>query len=204
MRVSSPAPATVARMSDSIDRFIGEAPLWSSEMAALRTVLLRAGLSEERKWAKPCYSSPSGNIAIMQPMKNFLALMFFAGAFLPDPDGVLEEQGPNSRSARRVCLRSVADVTRLAPTISGLVAAAVELEQQGRPEVPARELELVEELRTRLAGDVALRTAFEGLTPGRQREYNLHIAGAKQAATRESRITNCTERILAGKGLRDR
>ena len=178
--------------------------MWSAEMSMLRQMLLRAGLSEQLKWNKPCYSAGTDNVAIMQPMKNFLALMFFAGAFLPDPQGVLEEQGPNSRSARRVCLRSVDDVERLAPAIDGLVAAALLLGEEGRPPVPAPELELVAELQARLDGDPVLRRAFDGLTPGRQREYNLHISGAKQSATRESRITTCTERILAGKGLRDR
>jgi len=55
---------------------------------------------EELKWGKPCYSNDGKNIVIMQPMKNFLALMFFKGALLADPQGLLEEQGPNSRSAR--------------------------------------------------------------------------------------------------------
>jgi len=191
-------------MGDRVDRFIDDAVMWSAEMRSLRPVLLAAGLSEELKWGKPCFSDGSTNIAIMQPMRNFLALMFFAGAFLPDPHGLLEEQGPNSRSARRVCLRSVTDVTRLAPAIGELVTAAVELEQRGRPAVPTPALELVAELRTRLEGDDALRAAFDALTPGRQREYNLHISAAKKAATREARVTRCTEQILAGKGLRDR
>ena len=65
-------------------------------------------------------------------------------------------------------------------------------------------LELVDELRVRLDADPALRTAFEALTPGRQREYNLHVSEAKQAATRASRVEKHVQRILDGKGLRDR
>jgi uncharacterized protein YdeI (YjbR/CyaY-like superfamily) len=191
-------------VGDRVDEFIAGASLWPAEMAALRVVLLRAGLSEELKWGKPCFSADGTNIVIMQPMKNFLSLMFFAGAFLSDPHGVLEEQGPNSRSARRVCLRSVADVKRLTPAIRELLAAALVVELQGRPALATPPLELVAELQARIDADPTLRRAFEGLTPGRQREYNLHISGAKQVATRESRITKCTEQILAGKGLRDR
>ncbi len=191
-------------MNAAIDQFLNGASMWSAEMKALRPILLKAGLSEDLKWGKPCFGTEGGNIAIMQPMKNFLALMFFNGAFLADPHGVLEEQGPNSRSARRVCLRSVADVKRLAPAVRELVAAALDLEQEGPPVLPTQELELVDELRDRLERDRKLRSAFEKLTPGRRREYNLYISGAKQASTREARVTKCSEQILAGKGLRDR
>ena len=89
-------------------------------------------------------------------------------------------------------------------TIRALVAEAIAAEDEGREVPKAAELELVAELQDRLDGDLALRDAFQALTPGRRREYNLHIASAKRAATREERVTRCAERILAGKGLRDR
>ena len=64
--------------------------------------------------------------------------------------------------------------------------------------------ELVAELQARLDADPALAEAFFALTPGRQREYDFHIGGAKQAATRERRLDACVPKILAGKGFRDR
>ena len=191
-------------MTNLVEQFIKKSPNWSPEMDALRTVLLKAGLSEEIKWAKPCYSDDGNNIAIMQPMKNFLALMFFKGALLADPKGVLESQGPNSRSARRMCIRSVADVKSNAAIIGKLVAEAITIEELGVEVDPAPKVELVAELQARLKNDKALKVAFERLTPGRQREYNLHFSSAKQAVTRESRIDKCVDQILAGKGLRDR
>ena len=191
-------------MSDLVEQFISKSPVWSAEMTALRTILLKAGLSEEIKWAKPCYSADGNNIAIMQPMKNFLALMFFQGALLADPKGVLEAQGPNSRSAKRLCIRSVADVKKNASTIRQLIAEATHVGELNLESAPAPKLELVSELQARLKKDKALKKAFEGLTPGRQREYNLHFSSAKQSATRESRIDKCVDQILAGKGLRDR
>ncbi|MEP6299165.1 MAG: YdeI/OmpD-associated family protein, partial [Ilumatobacter sp.] len=59
-------------------------------------------------------------------------------------------------------------------------------------------------LQERLADDGALAEAFNELTPGRQREYNLHISDAKQSDTRHRRIDKVVPRILEGKGLRDR
>ena len=191
-------------MATTVELFIKKSATWSDEMTALRTVLLKAGLTEEIKWAKPCYSTDGNNIAIMQPMKNFLALMFFKGALLSDPKGLLESQGPNSRSAKRVCLRSVADVTKNAPAIAKLIAAAIAVEEEGLEVAPAPKMELVAELQARLKRDKALKKAFDGLTPGRQREYNLHFSSAKQSATREARIDKASPQILAGKGLRDR
>jgi uncharacterized protein YdeI (YjbR/CyaY-like superfamily) len=187
-----------------VDACIRGSPRWGAEMAELRSVLLGSGLAEELKWGKPCYCHGGRNVAIVQEMRQFLALMFFKGALLDDPHGVLEDQGPNSRSARRVCFTSVQDVARLAGAVRDLVDSAVAAEEAGLEVGPAPEPELVEELARRLDGDPALRSAFEALTPGRRREYNLHVAGAKRAATREARIDRHVPRILEGKGLRDR
>ncbi|MEZ5272057.1 MAG: YdeI/OmpD-associated family protein [Ilumatobacteraceae bacterium] len=191
-------------MNTKVDAYISRSTKWPEEMAALRTVLLRCGLTEDLKWGKPCYSSDTGNIAIMQEMKDFLALMFFKGALLTDPDGLLESQGPNSRSALRLCFRSPADVRRLTKHVKAFVAEAIDVEDAGLEVAPAPPLVLVAELQQRLDGDPALKAAFEALTPGRRREYHLHIAEAKQASTRAARVEKCVPKILAGKGLRDR
>ena len=187
-----------------VDDYIARSEQWPSEMAALRAILLDRGLSEEIKWRKPCYSSGGKNIAILQEMNDFLALMFFKGALLDDMAGVLEEQGPNSRSARRMTFGSVDDVERLAATVAEYVDAAIAVEEAGLEVAPAPELVLVEELQARLDADSELKAAFDALTPGRRREYHLHVSGAKQAATRAARVEKHVPRILAGKGLRDR
>ena len=187
-----------------VDAYIERSDKWPEEMARLRPTLLGAGLTEAIKWGKPCYSHEGRNIAILQEMKDFLALMFFKGALLSDPEGVLEEQGPNSRSALRIRFTSVDDVDRLAETISAYIAEAIDVEDAGLAVGPAPEPDFVEELRRRLGGDPAFRAAFEALTPGRQREYNLYISDAKQSATRDARVEKYAARILAGKGLRDR
>jgi len=190
-------------MNPKVDAYIARSKKWPTEMTALQTVLLGCGLDEEIKWGKPCYASGGKNIAIMQEMNDFLALMFFKGALLRDPQGVLKEQGPNSRSALRMEFTSVDDVTRMADTIGAYVTEAVAVEDAGLTVEPAPELVLVGELQARLDGDVELMAAFEALTPGRRREYNLIIGDAKQSTTRAARVEKYVERILAGKGLRD-
>ncbi len=191
-------------MNPDVDAYIERSEQWPAEMAELRPILLASGLTEELKWRKPCYSHAGKNVAIVQEMKEFLALMFFKGALLADPDGVLVDQGPNSRSARRIQFTSIDDVTRLSATVAAYLAEAIANEEAGREVGPPPELVLADELKQRIDDDHAFRTAFESLTPGRQREYNLYIGGAKQAATRAGRVDKYADKILEGKGLRDR
>ncbi len=137
-------------------------------------------------------------------MKGFLALMFFKGALLKDAGRVLVEQGPNSRSAKRIEFTSIDEVKRLSPTIVSLTCEAIDVERAGLTVAPAPALEFAEELQERLDSDPTLAAAFAALTPGRRREYNLHIADAKQAKTRIARVDACVAKILAGRGFRDR
>lgn len=187
-----------------VDAYIERSTQWPDVMAALRPILLESGLTEEIKWGKPCYSHAGSNIVIMQEMKAFLALMFFKGALLGDPGAVLQEQGPNSRSARRVEFTSVESVTGMADLLSAYIDEAIQVEAAGLEVGPAPERALVPELQDRLDAEPDLRHAFESLTPGRQREYNLYFSGAKQAKTRVARIEKHAPQILKGHGLRDR
>ena len=191
-------------MAKDVDAYIARMKRWPDEAAEVRSILLDCGLDEAIKWNKPCYAAEGNNIAILQPMKDFLALMFFKGALLKARKGVLQEQGENTRSARRVCFTSVEDVTKLEPTLRRLVAQALKVEAQGLTVPKPDTLELCEELQSRLDADRKLATAFDALTPGRQREYNIHISGAKQSKTRAARVEKYVPQILAGKGMRDR
>ena len=179
---------------------------WRAELEALRPVLLGAGLDEELKWYKPCYSHGGSNIAIFQPFKELCALLFFKGALLEDPDGALREQGENTRSALRLEFRSVADVTCATRTVEALVQDAIRVEEAGLS-VPKRAATddgpYPEELEMLLDADAALRGAWEHLTPGRRRGWLLHFNGAKQSKTRLARIERATPRILEGFGMHD-
>lgn len=187
-----------------VDAYLAASEQWPDEIAALRPILLGTGLTEEIKWGKPCYSHGDANIVIVQEMKDFLALLFTKGALLDDPADVLEPQGPNTRSAMRICLRSVADVTGLSSTIPSYVENAVAVEEAGLEVGPAPEPDWVDELQERLADDDAFREAFDGLTLGRRREYNMHFSDAKKPETRRKRLEKYAPKILAGKGMRDR
>jgi uncharacterized protein YdeI (YjbR/CyaY-like superfamily) len=187
-----------------VDAYIDATDQWPGEITALRALLLTSGLDETIKWGKPCYASGAANVVLIQEFSDHLALMFFKGVLLRDPAGVLQDQGPNSHAAKRMTFRSVEDIERRADLVTAYVTEAIAHEQAGTALPPRPEEELADELQERLAGDPELAAAFDELTPGRQREYNLHVSGAKQASTRERRVDDIVPRILDGRGLRDR
>lgn len=187
-------------------KYIEEMRGWRAELEALRPLLLEAGLDEELKWYKPCYSYGGSNVVIFQPFKELCALLFFKGALLEDPGGALQEQGENTRSARRLEFRSVADVTSRTRIIQALVQDAIRVEQAGLS-VPRRaasdEASYPRELEMLLDADAVLRGAWERLTPGRRRGWLLHFNAAKQSKTRLARVERATPRILEGFGIHD-
>jgi uncharacterized protein YdeI (YjbR/CyaY-like superfamily) len=191
--------------STQVDAYFAKAKRWRDESERLREILLGCRVDEALKWGKPCYAAEGKNIAIMQPMNAFLALLFFKGALLHDPRGLLQEQGENTQSARRLCFTSVREVTARRAAVKDLVRQAIALERAGVTAPKTKKpLVLAPELAARLGDDRRLKAAFEALTPGRQREYNLYVSGAKQSKTRDDRVSKCVPTIRAGKGLRDR
>lgn len=66
------------------------------------------------------------------------------------------------------------------------------------------ELAVPEELKQKFRSDPQFMRAFQALTPGRQRGYLYHFAGAKQSATRASRIEKAVPAIFEGRGLLER
>ena len=65
------------------------------------------------------------------------------------------------------------------------------------------ELIIPEEFQKKLDENPALKAAFDALTPGRRRAYNLYFSAPIQSKTRESRVEKCMQQILNGKGLND-
>lgn len=187
-----------------VSAFLSRAKAWRAEMQKLRSILLECGLDEALKWGKPCFSFEGKNVAIIQPFKELCALMFFKGALFEDERGLLRSQGPNTQSALRWEITSEAQVSKA--VLAGYVKQAIAAEKAGlKVDFKAkRELELPEELSRVLKKDRKLAKAFAALTPGRQRSYVLHIAGAKQPQTRVSRTQKCLPQILAGLGMNER
>lgn len=188
-----------------VDAMLQKATRWRDEFALLRTIALSCGLTEDLKWGQPCYAHDGKNIVLIHGFKEYCALLFFKGALLTDPKGILVTQTENVQSARQVRFTSLAQITRLRAVLRAYLLEAIKVEQAGLKVVrkATADFAVPEEFQARLDQLPALRTAFDALTPGRQRAYLLHFAGAKQAKTRTARVEHCIPMILEGIGLND-
>jgi len=192
-------------MNARVDGFFKKAKTWRAEFEKLRKVCFDCGLAEELKWGKPCYTYQDNNIVLIHGFKDYCALLFFKGALLKDPKGVLIQQTENVQAARQIRFTNVQEIVALKPTLKAYIKEAIEADKAGL-EVSYKktsEFAIPEEFQDRLDGYPALKKAFRALTPGRQRGYLLYFSAAKQSKTREARVEKCLEQILNGKGLND-
>ncbi|MGC1386361.1 MAG: DUF1801 domain-containing protein [Candidatus Acidiferrales bacterium] len=188
-----------------VTAFLKKARQWRAELAKLRELLLDTGLTEELKWGQAAFTIDGANVAIIGVMKETCSLAFFKGVLLKDPKRILSAPGQNSRSTRGIKFRSVGEIVKQAATLKSYVREAIEPEKSGAKVDLKRSdtLKPPAELQEKFASSPAFNKAFHALTYGRQRAYILHFAGAKQSATRQSRIAVHADRILSGKGLND-
>ncbi len=189
-------------MNPKVDEYLRKAKKWQEEFEKLRRISLDCGLTEELKWGKPCYTFQKSNIVILQGFKEFCALLFCKGALLNDPKGILKKFG--WQAARRIPFTNVREIVEMEPILKTCIHEAIEVEKAGlKVNFKKNPEPIPEELQNKLDEIPALKSAFDALTPGRQRGYILYFSAAKQSKTRESRVEKCMRQILKGKGLND-
>lgn len=178
---------------------------WTAELEVLRSIVLSCGLTEEVKWGVPCYTIDQKNVLLLGAFRAHCAISFFKGVLLDDKKGLLEKPGPNSQAGRIIKFTNLEQLEQSAADVKQLVLEAIYVEKIGL-QVPRNNTPepLPVELETRFAEDAVLQTAFEALTPGRQRGYILYFSAPKQSKTRQSRIEKCVGKILNGEGLHDK
>jgi uncharacterized protein YdeI (YjbR/CyaY-like superfamily) len=188
-----------------VDWFFNKARQWQEEYEKLRMLALGCGLTEELKWGCPCYTFEKRNIVLMHGFKEYCALLFFKGALLRDPNGVLIQQTKNVQSARQIRFTNVREIVKLKPVVKAYIKEAIEAEKAGLKVnfKKASQFTIPEEFQNQLDKLPALKTAFKALTPGRQRGYLLYFSQPKQSRTREARVEKSIQPILNGKGLND-
>ena len=192
------------RMNPKVDGYLSKAKKWQEEFKKLRMIILPSGLTEELKWGKPCYTFQDSNILIIQGFKEYCALMFCKGALLRDPKGILIQQTKHVQAARQIRFTNVREIVKMESILRAYIHEAIEAEKAGiKVHFKKNPEPIPEELQNKLDEIPALKTAFEALTPGRQRGYILYFAAAKQSKTREARVEKWMAQILNGKGLDD-
>ena len=194
------------RTNPRVDEYLLKAKNWQDETKKLRAIALDCGLTEDFKWRFPCYTYENGNIIILQGFKEYCALMFFKGALLKDPAGILVKIGENTQAGRQVRFSDVEEIIELEPILKSYIQEAIEVEKAGLnvEHKKTADYKIPEEFQNALENIPGLKNAFEALTPGRQRAYILHFSQPKQSQTRTARVEKHIQHILDGKGLSDR
>ena len=177
---------------------------WADPLVLLREIMLQSGLEEEAKWGQPTYTLKGKNVAMIFSLKDSCGINFFKGVLLKDDAKILVPAGANSNVARMLKISTAAEVSQLEPHIHAYVAEAIELEKSGaKVPKPTEREPMPETLANWLENDPQLQTAWDLLTPGRQRSYILHVGSAKQEQTQLNRIEKCIPKIYAGKGFNE-
>lgn len=185
--------------------FFEKADKWKEAFEALRNIVLDTPLTEELKWGVPCYTLDGKNILLIHGFKEYCAILFPKGALIKDSHGLLIQQTEKVQAARQIRFTSTQEITELAPLLKDYIGEAMDIEKAGlKVELKKHEeYEIPEELQQKFAELPELKTAFEALTPGRQRAYLMFFAQPKQTKTRIARIEKSTQAIFEGKGLND-
>lgn len=192
-------------MNPKVDFYFSKNNKWQKELEKLRIITLDCGLNEALKWGCPCYTFEDRNIVLIHVFKEYCALLFFKGALLNDPNGILIQQTKHVQAARQIRFTNVQQIVKMAPTLKAYIYEAIEVEKAGLTVKLKKtaDFEIPEEFQNKLDKNPALRTAFDALTPGRQRAYIFYFSQPKQSKTRESRVEKYLQQILHGKGLDD-
>ncbi|MDQ0171845.1 YdeI/OmpD-associated family protein [Paenibacillus tundrae] len=193
------------RLNPKVDEYLSKAKTWKEESVRLREIILDCGLTEDYKWMHPCYTVQNKNVVLIHGFKEYCALLFHKGALLKDTDGILVQQTNNVQAARQIRFTNVEQINEMEQQIKAYILEAVEIEKSGQKVEMKQTTEytLPEELAQKFDEMPELRTAFEALTPGRQRAYLFYFSDAKQSKTRASRVEKYVKPILEGKGLND-
>nr|WP_259545611.1 YdeI family protein [Heyndrickxia oleronia] len=197
---------TNSQVNPKVEEFFSKSKKWKEEYVKLREIVLDCGLTEEYKWMHPCYTYETKNIVLIHGFKEYCALLFHKGALLQDTNGILIQQTENVQAARQIRFTNVQEIVELETILKSYINEAIQVEKAGL-EVTFKkntEMKIPEELQNKFNELPELKTAFEALTPGRQRAYTLYFSSPKQSKTRESRIEKYQQHILNGKGLNDK
>ncbi len=187
--------------SDTMDKI----NQWSEALEKLAAILDKFPLEKTVKWGADVYTYNGKNVVSYGGFKNFFTLWFHNGVFLNDKLNVLiNAQEGKTKSLRQWRFTSIEQIDE--KKIAAYVKEAIEIEKKGLKIAPEKfkAAELPEILNTAFVKSNKLKTSFEKLTPGRQKEYILYLAEAKQAATKEKRMEKIKPLIIAGMGLNDK
>lgn len=190
----------------SVEEYIESHINFSEALTLLRTLILSTEVEETIKWNAPVYMVNGKNVIGLGAFKNHFGIWFFNGVFLKDEAKILiNAQENKTKALRQMRFNNIDDIDKT--MVLAYVKEAIENQKLGKEIKPARKGKTVTipiELNTEFTVNTALKTAFNALTPGKQREYCEYIETAKRDATKQTRLKKIKPMILNNIGLYDK
>ena len=190
---------------DSFEAYRASKSQWEKELDKLRTILISFDLKECIKWNAPVYTYQGQNLIGLGAFKSYVGIWFFQGALLSDPDQVLfNAQEDKTKAMRQVRFDSQSGIPE--DLIRNFIAETIQNHLDGKKVETRKATPLVLHplLEKAFQENPKLESAFNLITPYKQKEYCIHLAGAKREATQLKRLEKIIPLILAGKGFNDK
>ncbi len=178
---------------------------WQKELSILASIIEKVNLEKTIKWGAEVFTFNGKNVISYVGFKNHFALWFFNGVFLKDKYKVLgNAQEGKTKSLRHWKFYTVDEIDE--NKILEYIKEAIEVEKKGLKIVADKfkPIDCPEILLEALNKNKSLKSAFEKLSPGKQKEYMIYINEAKQEITKLKRVEKICPMILANIGLNDK
>lgn len=179
--------------------------IWQEEIKLLKSIVEKTELKHSIKWGIDVFTLNEQNIIGIAPFKTYIGIWFYNGVFMSDPLNVfVNAQEGKTKALRQWRFSSMEEINP--DQIYSYLQEAIANEKSGKRLVPDRSVkfEIPEILEEAFKNDTQLKDSFYKLSPGKQKEYTLHIQEPKREETKISRLEKIIPMILEGKGLNDK
>ncbi len=190
---------------DSFEAYLASKSKWGKELNQLRSILLSFDLKECIKWNAPVYTYQGQNLIRLGAFKNYAGIWFFQGALLSDSANVLTNaQEGETKALRQMRFNSNDKIPE--DLIRHFIAETIQNCLDGKKIKPRTSTPLILHplLKEAFQENPILEIAFNSITTYKQKEFCIHLAGAKREETQLKRLEKIIPLILAGKGLNDK
>ncbi|MEM1337959.1 MAG: DUF1801 domain-containing protein [Bacteroidota bacterium] len=189
----------------SAEAYFSEEHPFKNAIATLRDLAKKTEAVESCKWGMPVYTIENKNVFGICRFKNHFGVWFYNGAYMSDPKKVLQNAQEGKTKAMRHWKFSSEEAIDAKGVLSYL-QEAITKQKEGKVRTSKKSsapLEIPSLLRDSLEKDGALKTAFTGFTPYKQKEFCEYLLEAKQESTRNRRLEKILPMIARGIGLND-
>ena len=194
------------KKASSVEEYIETHENFSDALTLLRDIMLSTELEETLKWSSPVYTIDGKNVVGLGAFKHHFGIWFYNGVFLKDEHELLTNaQEGKTKALRQMKFNTIEAIDK--NIVLQYVKEAIANQKSGKevkPDRSKKDTVIPVELQAKLDIDSDLKSAFEALTPHKQREYCEHIASAKREATKQNRLEKIIPMILKGIGLNDK